>query len=45
MTKSQALKERERRLAKHKKAGKTDQWLKSWMRGWRMVGEKRNQWR
>ena len=28
-------------LAAYRKAGKSEDWIKSWLKGWRLVGEKR----
>ncbi len=39
LTRKQLLEE-ERRIRRYRNQGKTDAWIKGWLRGWRLVGSR-----
>lgn len=42
MITKQQFAEEERRIRQWRRAGKSDAWIKGWLRGWRLVGERRH---
>ena len=34
------LRDEQRRINRYRKQGKSEHWIKSWLRGWRLVGKK-----